>query len=83
MRCEMRHVSVSDPVVIGMEKPEDKAATWAPPELEGMNKGQIHAYYEQLGHDAAARGEEELKDAHKAWVHGWAMEMEGREDLST
>jgi hypothetical protein len=46
-----------------------------------MSKGQVHAFYEQLGHEAAARGEAELKDAHEAWIHGWTMGMEGQGKL--
>ena len=46
-----------------------------------MTKGQVHEFYEQLGHDAALRGEDQLKDAHEAWIHGWTLEMEGQGKL--
>lgn len=53
----------------------------APPDIDGMMSGQIHEFYERLGHEAAIRGEKQLKEAHQAWIHGWTMEMEGQDKL--
>jgi hypothetical protein len=76
MRFDMRKVKVSDPIVTGVVPVGGKAAAWSAPELEGMNAGQIHEYYERLGCEAAERGEAKLREAHEAWLHGWTMAME-------
>jgi hypothetical protein len=44
--------------------------------LEGKIAGQIHENFQQLGCEAAERGEVKLKDAHEVWLHGRTMAME-------
>ncbi|MGF7179038.1 hypothetical protein HDF11_000518 [Tunturiibacter psychrotolerans] len=47
-------VKVSKPKVTAVGNHPTETA-WDAPELKGVTKGQIHEYYERMGHEAAAR----------------------------